>query len=101
MPFSVAVAVAVGSWQSFTLVSNLVSVIPMRLFSRSLIVALVTSVAGGIASAQQITTAGQPARLDVRVAGERSIRVTLRPLTFTDDFPFNPGVAERSYPAPA
>ena len=53
------------------------------------------------ASAQGITAAGQPAQLDIRVAGERSIRVTLKPLTFKEDFPVNPAVATRTYPAPA
>src|SRR5688500_16958414 len=53
------------------------------------------------ASAQGITAAGQPAQLDIRVAGERSIRVTLKPLTFKEDFPINPAVARRTYPAPA
>jgi hypothetical protein len=39
---------------------------------------LIVLLAGaGAASAQPITTAGQPAQLDIRVAGERSIRVTL------------------------
>jgi alpha-glucosidase/alpha-D-xyloside xylohydrolase len=51
--------------------------------------------------AQPITSAGQPARLDVRVSGRDSIRITLKPLTFTPDFPESPGVAERTYPAPA
>jgi alpha-glucosidase/alpha-D-xyloside xylohydrolase len=48
-----------------------------------------------------LTTAGQPARLDVRSAGEHSVRITLAPLTFKDEFPFSPGVAARAYPAPA
>jgi len=50
--------------------------------------------------AQIIKTAGEPAQLDIRVAGENSIRVTLKPISFKDNFPFNPGVAERSYPSP-
>jgi alpha-glucosidase (family GH31 glycosyl hydrolase) len=51
------------------------------------------------AGAQQITAAGQPAQLDVRAAGERSIRVTLKPLS-VKDVPANPAVAPRPYPAP-
>jgi alpha-glucosidase/alpha-D-xyloside xylohydrolase len=51
-------------------------------------------------SAQPITTAGQPAQLDVRVAGERSIRVTLKPVSVAA-IPDNPSVAERPYPSPA
>ncbi len=51
--------------------------------------------------AQPITAAGQPARLDVRAAGDASIRVTLAPLGFKDDFPRTPAVVDRTYPAPA
>jgi alpha-glucosidase (family GH31 glycosyl hydrolase) len=53
------------------------------------------------ASAQPITSAGQPAQLDIRAAGERSIRVTLKPITFKDEFPNNPALAERKYAPPA
>src|SRR5258707_243875 len=52
------------------------------------------------ASAQPLTAAGQPAQLDVRVAGENSLRVTLKPVGFKDDYPYSPALAERSYPAP-
>ena len=54
-----------------------------------------------MAGAQQITAAGQPAQLDVRVAGEASIRVTLKPVDFRNPFPDNPSIAQRTYPAPA
>ena len=54
----------------------------------------------GAGHAQQITSAGQPAQLDIRAAGERSIRITLKPISFTDDFPVTPAVATRTYPAP-
>jgi alpha-glucosidase/alpha-D-xyloside xylohydrolase len=53
------------------------------------------------AAAQPITAAGQPARLDIRAAGEHSIRVTLKPIGVAGDFPFTPALSERSYPAPA
>jgi alpha-glucosidase/alpha-D-xyloside xylohydrolase len=53
------------------------------------------------ASAQEITSAGEPAQLDLRVAGEGSLRVTLKPLSFAADFPVNPAIAPRTYPAPA
>src|SRR5438105_4106379 len=52
------------------------------------------------ASAQPLTAAGQPAQLDVRVAGQNSIRVTLKPVGFKDDYPYSPALAERIYPAP-
>jgi alpha-glucosidase/alpha-D-xyloside xylohydrolase len=51
--------------------------------------------------AQPITVAGRPAQLDIRAAGEHSIRVTLKPIGFAGDFPFTPAVTERSYPASA
>src|SRR5829696_3936618 len=53
------------------------------------------------AYAQQITAAGQPAQLDVRLAGTGSIRVTLKPVSFKADFPVHPAVATRTYPAAA
>ena len=53
------------------------------------------------AVAQEITVAGQAAQLDVRPAGERAIRVTLKPTSFKPDFPVNPAIATRSWPAPA
>jgi alpha-glucosidase/alpha-D-xyloside xylohydrolase len=53
------------------------------------------------ANAQEITAAGQPAQLDVRPAGERAVRITLKPRSFTPDFPVNPALATRSWPAPA
>jgi len=48
-----------------------------------------------------ITTVGEPAQLDVRAAGEHSIRVTLKPITFTEQIPFSPSLAEQEYPAAA
>src|SRR5215211_3065326 len=55
---------------------------------------------GLYAKAQNITTAAQPAQLDIRAAGENSIRITLRPISFKENFPYTPAVVERSYPAP-
>jgi len=57
------------------------------------------SVAGQ--EAPPIMIGGQPARLDIRVAGENSLRVTLKPVSFTGDFPATPAVAARSWPQPA
>ncbi|HYH00994.1 MAG TPA: TIM-barrel domain-containing protein [Terriglobales bacterium] len=50
--------------------------------------------------AQQITTSGRPAQLDVRAAGEASIRVTLKPVDLRE-IPANPAVVDREYPSPA
>ena len=63
---------------------------------------LVTAGLGASAAhAQPVTTGGQPARLEVRAAGEHSLRVTLAPVTFKGPFPVNPSLVERTYPAPA
>jgi alpha-glucosidase/alpha-D-xyloside xylohydrolase len=51
------------------------------------------------AHAQTIASAGRPAQLDVRLAGDRSLRVTLAPLGI--EVPANPALAARPYPAPA
>src|SRR3990170_4165799 len=56
---------------------------------------------GAVAQGQSITPAGQPAQLDVRAAGDRSIRVTLKPITFAGSFPDHPAIADRAYPAPS
>ena len=62
---------------------------------------LLAMLAGGSVWAQSITTDGQPAQLNIRPAGEHSIRVTLKPIGYTQDFPSTPALAERNYPAPA
>ena len=49
---------------------------------------------------QQITAANEPAQLDIRAAGQNSIRITLKPVSFKEDFPFTPALDERTYPAP-
>lgn len=53
-----------------------------------------------ISNAQTITANGQPAQLDIRKAGENSIRITLKPVSYTSSFPFTPAVVERIYSAP-
>ncbi|GAC1594452.1 MAG: hypothetical protein NVS3B8_08100 [Chitinophagaceae bacterium] len=50
--------------------------------------------------AQQITVAGQPGQLDIRAAGEHSIRVTLKPMGFQKDFPCTPALSEQHYQSP-
>jgi len=70
----------------------------MRIIPRLLPV--IVSLAAIGAHAQQITTAGQPAQLDVRAAGENSIRITLKPIGVKEDFPFTPALAVRDYPPP-
>ena len=67
-------------------------------FIQQLLCFITLFAAFGEIQAQEITAAGQPAELNIRLAGESSIRVTLKPLTFKDNFPFSPGVSERDYP---
>lgn len=43
-----------------------------------------------------ITTAGQPAQLDIRVAGANCLRITLTPISFSGTLPDTPAIAERS-----
>jgi alpha-glucosidase (family GH31 glycosyl hydrolase) len=62
-------------------------------------IALLSSAPSG--QSRQITAAGQPAQLDIRVAGDRAIRVTLKPIAFKQDFPATPAVVDRTYAAPA
>ncbi|HLK30687.1 MAG TPA: TIM-barrel domain-containing protein [Puia sp.] len=50
--------------------------------------------------AQPIIVEGQPGLLEIRKAGEHSLRITLKPVSFKEAFPFTPSVAERDYPAP-
>lgn len=70
-------------------------------FSRVLVSAALFMAGAGTVHAQQITTGGQPARLDIREAGANSVRITLKPLSFTEDFAFTPALAERKYAAAA
>ena len=58
-------------------------------------------VAGSSARAQQITSAGRPAQLDIRAAGEASIRVTLVPIDVGNRALYTPALAERRYAEPA
>jgi alpha-glucosidase/alpha-D-xyloside xylohydrolase len=70
------------------------------IFSRLLLSSVLLVALSGRICAQEITTGGAPARLDIREAGANSIRVTLKPVSFAEDFAFTPAVAERKYAAP-
>lgn len=71
------------------------------IFSRLLLSSVLLFALSCSGCAQQITSGGEPARLDIREAGANSIRVTLKPVRFAEDFAFTPAVAERKYAAPA
>jgi alpha-glucosidase (family GH31 glycosyl hydrolase) len=62
---------------------------------------LVLTFCSARADAEPIMAADQPAQLDVRAAGERSIRITLKPTSVEEEFSVNPAVVARTYPAPA
>ena len=47
--------------------------------------------AAAAGQAAEIRANNEPAQLDIRPAGEHSIRVTLKPISFKPDFPFTPG----------
>jgi alpha-glucosidase (family GH31 glycosyl hydrolase) len=63
--------------------------------------AALLSLSAAARQAIPITTAGQPAQLDVRSAGAHSLRVTLKPISFKREFPATPAVADRTWPGPA
>jgi alpha-glucosidase/alpha-D-xyloside xylohydrolase len=69
------------------------------MFLRPFVVALASLSVAAIGRADKVRINNQPAQLDVRAAGEHSIRVTLKPLSFKPDFPFTPALAEREYAA--
>src|SRR5262245_36353530 len=53
---------------------------------RSLIVALWAFGVAAAGQAAEIRTNNEPAQLDIRPAGENSIRITLKPIRFVSDF---------------
>jgi hypothetical protein len=65
------------------------------------IAAIVSLIVALAARAAEIRISNHPAQLDVRAAGEHSIRVTLKPIAIKADSPFTPALADREYPAPA
>lgn len=67
---------------------------------RSVLLFIVLMVVHTILWAQPIMSGGAAAQLDIRKAGENSIRITLKPVSFQDDFPYTPALSEKKYPAP-
>ncbi len=47
---------------------------------------------------QKLIILDQYARLDIREAGENSVRITLVPTGFEREFPYTPAIADREYP---
>lgn len=50
--------------------------------------------------AQNIISNGEPAELNIRKAGENSIRITLKPVNYKGDFPFSPALSSMQYLKP-
>ncbi len=71
------------------------------MFLRMLLIGLGLFAVAPTGRVQEIRANNQPAQLDIRPAGENSIRVTLKPTTFKPDFPITPTLAEREYAAPS
>src|SRR5690349_16531914 len=46
---------------------------------------------------QQLMVAGRPSQLTVRKAGDKSLRITLKPTSYSKNFPSSPAVVERNY----
>jgi len=74
---------------------------PRRRVLQRVAILLVVLLGARRVDAQAVTAAGQPAQLDVRAAGERSVRITLTPLSVRGEFPVNPAIVARRYAAPA
>jgi hypothetical protein len=70
------------------------------MLQRAIISTLGAFAVSAVGQAAEIRANNQPAQLDIRSAGDHSIRVTLKPVSFKPDFPFTPTLAEREYAAP-
>ncbi|MCA9240723.1 MAG: glycoside hydrolase family 31 protein [Planctomycetales bacterium] len=64
-------------------------------------VVLLLLVAWPAVHAHEIQTSVGPGQLDVRVVSATCLRITLKPVSYEGDFPVNPALSERDYPAPA
>ena len=52
------------------------------------------------AHSQQLIVSGRPSQLTIRKAGEKSLRITLKPTNYLKEFPSSPAVVERKYGTP-
>src|SRR5262245_48100118 len=73
----------------------------MNLLRHACTIALAALATAGPTFAQQLTTGGQPAQLEVRAAGDRAVRISLRPISVGDTVFATPALVDRRYPAPA
>ena len=70
------------------------------IYSMRSIVLMICLFCAAALQAQPIMVAGQPGRLEIRVAGEHSLRITLKPAAFKGNYPFTPALTTRTYPPP-
>jgi alpha-glucosidase/alpha-D-xyloside xylohydrolase len=68
---------------------------------RSFAIAIGSLCFASTGQAVEIRASNQPAQLDIRPAGQNSIRVTLKPISFKPDFPATPALVERKYAVPS
>ena len=65
-----------------------------EIFRTSPMLAVVFAFAAQAATAQEsLSVRGEPSQLDIRVAGEHSVRVTLKPISIQEELPFSPSLA--------
>jgi alpha-glucosidase/alpha-D-xyloside xylohydrolase len=64
-------------------------------------VCLLTAVTSAQNQTATLMAGGQPAELTVRAAGDRAVRVTLKPLSVTGDVPATPALVDKPQAAPA
>jgi alpha-glucosidase (family GH31 glycosyl hydrolase) len=50
--------------------------------------------------AQPLIVAGRPSQLDIRKAGDKSLRITLKPVSYQGNFPMTPALTNRKYDPP-
>jgi alpha-glucosidase len=67
----------------------------------SILIAFLLPVFSTTVQSQLVTTNGQPAQLNIRAAGDNSIRITLKPTSYSGEFPNTPALTDRQYAAPA
>src|SRR5438105_8017378 len=82
------------SCPSSVLLQSFFSPTDPRTWSRAgiLVGCLVTCLMSSLSHAQE---------LDVRAAGDASVRITLKPASLASDFPYTPALVDRRYPSPA
>jgi alpha-glucosidase (family GH31 glycosyl hydrolase) len=69
----------------------------MRKYSVSIILLVISSF---VLQAQPLHVNGMPVRLDIRIAEANSLRITLRPQTYHNDFPYSPALSTKKYGKP-